>query len=293
MRKMQGVIIAGGTGSRLYPMTRIYNKHLLPVYDKPMIFYPISVLMLAGIRDIFLVIKNTEHNNYYKILGNGKEYGINIEYVYQNEARGVADALAQCEERIFGKFVVILGDNFFFGQSLSNILKEELEKYTGGLTMFSVYGDNQKAATSAIFDEKGNVKELQFKSNEKQSKNICPGLYIYDEIVFKYIKELSPSQRGEIEIVDLNKIYLLRNRLRLKHLGRGIIWMDLGTNEARIKAENLIEQIQTTQGFFVACLEEIAYRNNWLKQEEISFKMSTMCECKYKQYLSMILNGDI
>ena len=292
---MKGIVIAGGNGTRLYPLTKVINKHLLPIYDKPAIYYPLSVLMNANINEIIIVIKEQEYDSFYSVLGNGEDFGIDIMYVYQNEALGIADALLRCEDLVSGCFCVILGDNFFYGSEITRALREELDCYIDGMdTMFCVPSADSSVATSVEFSENGNIINLHFKNDERKGSresNVCPGIYIYDVKVFKYIKELNPSDRNEIEIIDLNRVYLLNERIKLRRLSSETVWLDLGSYNDRMLAENLVLQVQGITGRIIACLEEIGLEKGWIKKTDVKQKIKSVNvrDCIYLEYLKRIV----
>lgn len=261
---MKGIILAGGSGSRLYPITKGISKQLLSIYDKPMIYYPLSILMLSKIKDI-LIICNPEHiTSYERLLGDGSQFGINICYKVQEKPRGLADAFLVGEEFIGDDSVcLILGDNIFYGQGFSPRLIEA-SKLKEGAVIFGYYVSNPSEFGVVEFDNNGKVISLEEKPKEPKSNYVIPGLYYYDNSVIKKAKMIEPSHRGEIEITDLNKIYLKENKLNVELLGRGFAWLDTGSYDGLADATDFVKTVQKRTGLFVGCLEEIAYQNGWI-----------------------------
>jgi len=286
---MKGIILAGGYGTRLYPVTRAISKHLIPIYDKPMIYYPLSVLMLAGIRDI-LILSTPEHLELYKkLLGDGKNIGLNLTYKIQEKPRGLADAFLVGEDFIAGeKVALILGDNIFYGQGFSPVLQKAASLEEGAV-IFGYYVNDPKRFGIVEFDEQGKVLSLEEKPKKPKSNYAVPGLYFYDEKVVEYAKQLKPSSRGEIEITDLNKIYLMKEKLKLQLLGRGFAWLDTGTFVSLREASNFIEIIQKRQGLYIACLEEISYNLGYICSEDVERIAESMKNTEYGQYLMKLL----
>jgi glucose-1-phosphate thymidylyltransferase len=282
---MKGIILAGGYGTRLYPVTKGISKHLIPIYDKPMIYYPLSVLMLAGIRDI-LIISTAEHTELYrKILDDGRQVGLNLSYKVQESPRGLADAFVVGEEFIDGdKVALILGDNVFYGQGLTRLLRNAASIKEGAM-IFGYYVNNPRQFGIVEFDEAGNILSLEEKPNQPKSNYAVPGLYFYDENVVDYAKQLKPSSRGEIEITDLNKMYLEKGKLKLQIFGRGYAWLDTGTYVGLLEASNFVEIIQKRQGLYIACIEEIAYNLGYITKEELDKIAETMNNTEYGRYL--------
>lgn len=266
---MKGIILAGGSGSRLYPITKGVSKQLLPIYDKPMIYYPLSVLMLSNIREI-LIISNPEYLEFYKrLLGDGSTLGMNFEYKIQEKPRGLADAFIVGEEFIGNDSVcLILGDNVFYGQGFVPRLNRGASIESGAV-IFGYYVTNPKEFGVVEFDEHGNVLSLEEKPEKPKSHYVVPGLYYYDNSVIEKAKNLSPSARGEIEITDLNREYLKENKLRVELLGRGFAWLDTGTYEGLSDAADFVKTLQKRTGLYIACLEEIAYKNNWISRDKL------------------------
>lgn len=291
---MKGIVLAGGSGTRLYPITKGVSKQLLPIYDKPMIYYPISVLMLAGIREI-LIISNPEALPLYEeLLGNGKQLGLSFSYKAQNEPKGIAEALILGEEFIGDDSAcLILGDNIFYGQGLTTTLKRAvnyLEEKKGGL-IFGYYVNDPTSFGVVQFDQEGRVIALEEKPKEPKSNYVVPGLYFYDNTVMEKAKNLEPSARGELEITDINQEYLNNNRLKVELFGRGMAWLDTGTHDGLLKAANFVEAIQKRQGLYIACLEEIAYRLRYINKEQLFKLAEPFLKTDYGKYLIDIIDG--
>jgi len=287
---MKGLILAGGSGTRLYPITKSISKQLLPVYDKPMIYYPLSVLMLAGIRDI-LIISNPEYVNLFRdLLGDGKQIGMNFSYKAQDKPRGIADAFIVGEEFIGNeKVALILGDNIFYGQGFTGILKRAASLEDGAV-IFGYYVKDPTSYGVVEFDDKGNVLSLEEKPEHPKSNYAVPGLYFYDNRVVKIAKHLKPSKRGELEITDLNIEYLKMKKLRVELFGRGFAWLDTGTHDALLEASNFVATIQKRQGFYIACIEEIAYRLGYIDEEQLKKLAKPLMKTEYGKYLEEISN---
>ncbi|KAF5083722.1 Glucose-1-phosphate thymidylyltransferase 1 [anaerobic digester metagenome] len=282
---MKGIILAGGSGSRLYPITLSLSKHAIPIYDKPMIYYPLSVLMLAGIREI-LIISSQDHIDFYKrTFSDGAWLGLTISYAVQDRPRGLADAFLVGEEFIAGnKVALILGDNLFYGQGFSPILQEAASLQEGAI-IFGYYVQNPGEFGIVEFDERGRVISLEEKPMIPKSHYAIPGLYFYDESVVEIAKGLLPSARGELEITDLNREYLARGALTLKQLGRGFAWLDTGTYDGLLEASNYVGTIQKRQGLYIACIEEIAYHMGYISREELREISLRMKNSEYGRYL--------
>jgi len=282
---MKGIILAGGSGTRLYPITKSISKQLLPVYDKPMIYYPLSTLMLSGIREI-LIITNPEYIELYKqLLNDGSHLGLEIEYKVQEKPRGLADAFIVGEEFIGkDKVCLILGDNIFHGQGFSQILKKA-SSLKEGAVIFGYYVKDPRSYGVVEFDDNNNVVSLEEKPEKPKSNYAIPGLYYYDNSVVEKAKNLKPSARGELEITDLNREYLKENKLKVELFGRGFAWLDTGTYDSLLEASNYVETIQKRQGFYISCIEEIAYRNGWISKEQLITLAKEMEKVEYGKYL--------
>jgi glucose-1-phosphate thymidylyltransferase len=282
---MKGIILAGGSGTRLYPVTKAMSKQMVPIYDKPMIYYPMSVLMLAGIRDILIISTPRDIVNFKELFKSGQELGLNIEYAIQEKPNGLAEAFIIGEKFIdTDNVALILGDNIFYGQSFSDHLKKaaSLDK---GAYVFGYYVQNPKSFGVVEFDKDGNVISLEEKPEKPKSKYAVPGLYFYDNTVVEKAKKLKPSQRGELEITDLNKAYMEEGTLKVQLLGRGMAWLDTGTHASMLKASNFVEAVQNTQGTYIACLEEIAYRKGWITSEQVIELAKPLMKTGYGKYL--------
>jgi len=290
---MKGIILAGGSGSRLYPITKGISKQLLPIYDKPMIYYPLSVLMLSGIREI-LLISNPEYIELYKrLLNNGSHLGIDIEYKIQERPRGLADAFIVGEEFIGSDTVcLILGDNVFYGQGFGSTLRK-VSQIQEGATIFGYYVNNPDEFGVVEFDEDGNVLSLEEKPKKPKSNYAVPGLYFYDNTVIEKAKALKPSERGELEITDLNKEYMKEGKLKVQLLGRGLAWLDTGTYDGLANATDFVRTIQKRTGLYIACLEEIAYKNKWITKDQL-IKMGKEYEkTEYGQYILSLVGDNL
>ena len=282
---MKGIVLAGGSGTRLHPLTISISKQILPVYDKPMIYYPLSVLMLAEIRDILIISTPRDINCFKELFGDGSKIGLNISYAIQDKPNGLAEAFIIGEEFI-GKDSVslVLGDNIFFGQGFSPILKR-LAKLEKGAEIFGYLIKDAREYGVVEFDKNMNVLSLEEKPEKPKSKYAIPGLYFYDNTVVEKAKNLKPSKRGELEITDLNKLYLEERSLKVNLLGRGFAWLDTGNHKNLLQASNFIETIQERQGNYVACIEEIAYKNGWITKEELKELAKPLLKTEYGKYL--------
>lgn len=282
---MKGIILAGGSGTRLYPMTKSISKQILPIYDKPMIYYPLSVLMLAGIREVLIISTPRDLRCFEELLQDGKELGMSITYKVQEKPNGLAEAFIIGEEFI-GKdsVALVLGDNIFFGQAFSPILKEAA-KLKKRAEIFGYLVKDPRAYGVVEFDKDRNVISIEEKPENPKSKYAVPGLYFYDNSVIEKAKSIKPSKRGELEITDLNRLYLEEKSLKVNLLGRGFAWLDTGTHKNLLQASNFIETIQERQGNYIACIEEIAYRNGWITKEELIKLAEPLLKTDYGKYL--------
>ena len=290
---MKGIILAGGKGTRLYPMTKAVSKQLLPIYDKPLIYYPLSILMLAGIREILVISTPEDTPIYEKLLGNGENIGISITYKVQDTPRGLADAFILGEEFIGDDSVcLILGDNVFYGQNMTKILRTAMERNKGA-TVFGYPVKDPKAFGVVEFDKDNNVISIEEKPEHPKSNYAVPGLYFYDNRVVELAKKVKPSKRGEIEITAINNAYLEMGELRVTLLGRGMAWLDTGTPAAMHKAGEFVKAVQDTQGFYVSCIEEIAYRRGFITKEQLLEIGESLKMTDYGQYLIQIAKEEI
>lgn len=286
---MKGIILAGGKGTRLYPLTISISKQILPVYDKPMIYYPLSVLMLANIREILIISTERDLPIFKELLKDGSELGLKLEYKVQEKPNGLAEAFIIGEEFIGDDNVaLILGDNIFYGSGFTGLV-EEAAKLENGAIVFGYPVKDPRAYGVVEFDENGKAISLEEKPVNPKSNHAIPGLYFYDNTVVEKAKNVKPSARGEIEITTVNEMYLSEGKLNVKNLGRGIIWFDTGTHEALLEASNYIEVIQKRQGFHIACIEEIAYKKGWVNEKEIEKKIEKEKKNEYQKYLSLLI----
>ena len=286
---MKGIILAGGKGTRLYPLTISISKQILPVYDKPMIYYPLSVLMLANIREILIISTERDLPVFKELLKDGSNLGLKLEYKIQEKPNGLAEAFIIGEEFIGNDDVaLILGDNIFYGSGFTGLV-EEAAKLENGAIVFGYPVKDPRAYGVVEFDENGKAISLEEKPENPKSNYAIPGLYFYDNTVVEKAKNVKPSARGEIEITTVNEMYLSEGKLNVKNLGRGIIWFDTGTHEALLEASNYIEAIQKRQGFHIACLEEIAYKKGWVNEKEIEKKIEKEKKNEYQKYLSLLI----
>jgi len=282
---LKGIILAGGNGTRLHPITKAISKHLLPIYDKPMIYYPLSILMLAGIRDILIISTTEDLPRFTQLLGNGNQLGISLSYKVQEHPRGLADAFLVGEEFIGNESIaLILGDNIFFGAGFTSIL-QNAARLTEGATVFGYRVKDPERFGVVEFDEKYNVISIEEKPNFPKSEFAVTGLYFYDNDVVEIAKSLTPSERGELEITDINKKYLQKNKLKVELLGRGFAWLDTGTHMSLLEASNFIETVEKRQGFKVACLEEISYRMGYINRKQLIQLAEPLNKTDYGCYL--------
>ncbi len=288
---MKGIILAGGSGTRLYPLTRVTSKQLLPIYDKPMIYYPLSVLMSAGIRDILIISTPEDTPRFQALLEDGRQFGISLSYAGQPSPDGLAQAFIIGEEFIGDDPVaMILGDNIFHGHGLKRLLRDAAAK-TIGATVFGYYVDDPERFGIVAFDESGKAVSIEEKPQHPKSNYCVTGLYFYDNRVVEYAKSLKPSARGELEITDLNRIYLEKGELEVSLLGQGFTWLDTGTHESLVDATNFVKTIETHQHRKIACLEEIAYINGWIGREELLAVYEIYKKNQYGAYLKDVLEG--
>ena len=291
---MKGIILAGGSGTRLYPLTMVTSKQLLPIYDKPMIYYPLSVLMNAGIKDILVISTPQDLPRFEMLLGDGHQFGIKLSYKEQPSPDGLAQAFVLGEKFIGDDSVaMVLGDNIFAGHGLKKRLKVAVENAESGrgATVFGYYVDDPERFGIVEFDKKGRVISIEEKPEHPKSNYCVPGLYFYDNDVVKYAKELKPSARGEYEITDLNRIYLEKDKLNVELLGQGFTWLDTGTHESLVEATVFVQTVEQHQHRKIGCLEEIAYLNGWIGKEDVLRIYEVMKKNQYGQYLLDVING--
>ena len=291
---MKGIILAGGSGTRLYPLTKVTSKQLLPIYDKPMIYYPLSVLMNAGIRDILIISTPQDTPRFHDLLGDGHQFGIRLSYAVQPSPDGLAQAFIIGEEFIGTDTVaMVLGDNIFAGHGLNKRLKKAVENAESGkgATVFGYYVDDPERFGIVEFDENGRAVSIEEKPAHPKSNYCVTGLYFYDNDVVEYAKGLKPSARGELEITDLNRIYLENGRLNVELLGQGLTWLDTGTHESLVDATNFVKTVEQHQHRKIACLEEIAYLNGWITREDVLTVYEVLKKNQYGQYLKDLLDG--
>jgi len=286
---MKGIILAGGKGTRLYPMTKVVSKQLLPIYDKPLIYYPLSVLMLGGIRDILIISTPEDIENYRRLFKDGHKLGLNLHYKVQDKPRGLAEAFILGEEFIGQDDVcLILGDNVFYGQDLTKILRK-VQDNIDGATIFGYPVKNPKEFGVVEFDENLKVISIEEKPENPKSDYAVPGLYFYDNEVINIAKSIKPSKRGELEITAINNEYLKRGKLHVQLLGRGMAWLDTGTPQGMLKAAEYIEAVQARQGFYISCIEEIAWRRKFINDEELRLLGEELKMTEYGQYLLSLI----
>ncbi|CNE50759.1 glucose-1-phosphate thymidylyltransferase RfbA [Yersinia mollaretii] len=286
---MKGIVLAGGSGTRLHPITRGVSKQLLPVYDKPMIYYPISVLMLAGIQDILVISTPEDLPSFKRLLGDGSQFGIRLKYAEQPSPDGLAQAFIIGEEFINGgRCALVLGDNIYFGQSFGKQLREVASR-NDGATVFGYQVVDAERFGVIEFDDNFNALSIEEKPQKPKSDWAVTGLYFYDKDVVEMAKKIKPSERGELEITTLNEMYLEKGKLKVELLGRGFAWLDTGTHDSLIDASIFIHTIEKRQGFKVACLEEIAYQNKWLSREKLNELAKALSKTSYGEYLSKLV----
>ena len=282
---MKGIILAGGSGTRLYPITKAISKQITPIYDKPMIYYPLSVLMLAGIREILIISTPRDVVVFEELLEDGSNFGLKISYAVQEKPNGLAEAFLIGENFIGSdSCALVLGDNIFYGHGFTGMLKEASSKEKGA-TIFGYYVNNPKDFGVVEFDKNGKAISLEEKPENPKSNYAIPGLYFYDNTVVEKAKQVKPSKRGELEITTLNDMYLKENNLNVVSLGRGMAWLDTGTHDALLEASNFVKTIQSRQGVMVACPEEIAYRNGWIDRDKIKELAKPLLKSEYGKYL--------
>ena len=288
---MKGIILAGGSGTRLYPLTQVTSKQLLPIYDKPMIYYPLSILMNAGIREILIISTPTDTPRFEELLGDGSQFGIHLQYKVQPSPDGLAQAFLLGEEFIDGdSCAMVLGDNIFHGHGLKKRLRTAAAR-TSGATVFGYYVDDPERFGVVEFDKEGKAVSIEEKPKQPKSNYAVTGLYFYDEHVVEYAKSIKPSARGELEITDLNKIYLEKGNLEVTLLGQGFTWLDTGTHESLVDATNFVHTVETHSHRKIACLEEIAYLNGWISKEELQKSYELYQKNQYGKYLKDVLEG--
>ena len=286
---MKGIILAGGSGTRLYPLTKSISKQIMPIYDKPMIYYPLSVLMLANIREILIISTERDLPVFRELLGDGSDFGVRLEYKVQEKPNGLAEAFLIGEEFVGDDNVaLILGDNIFFGSGFSGLL-EEAGKIKEGAVIFGYPVKDPTSYGVVEFDQNGKAISLEEKPKVPKSNFAIPGLYFYDNTVVEKAKNVKPSSRGELEITTINEMYLNEKNLNVKILGRGIAWLDTGTHEALLEAANFVEAIQKRQGLYIACIEEIAYKKGWIDNKKIEELAETLQKTEYGKYLKELI----
>lgn len=291
---MKGIILAGGSGTRLYPLTKVTSKQLLPIYDKPMIYYPMSVLMMAGVRDILIISTPQDTPRFESLLGDGHQFGVNLQYAVQSSPDGLAQAFIIGADFIGNDSVaMVLGDNIFAGHGLGKRLKKAVDNAENGsgATVFGYYVDDPERFGIVEFDSNGKAISIEEKPEHPKSNYCVTGLYFYDNRVVGYAKNLKPSPRGELEITDLNRIYLENDALNVQLLGQGFTWLDTGTHESLVEATNFVKTVENHQHRKIACLEEIAYLNGWITKEDVLAVYEELKKNQYGQYLKDVVDG--
>lgn len=288
---MKGIVLAGGSGTRLYPMTKVVSKQLLPIYDKPMVYYPISVLMLSGIKNILIISTENDIPLYKSLLKDGSQFGCSFEYAIQKEPKGLAEAFIIGENFIEkDKVAMILGDNIFFGHSFTNIL-ERNAKFKEGAVLFAYKVKDPERFGIIEIDDKNNAISIEEKPKNPKSPYAVTGLYFYDNDVIDIAKSIKPSKRGELEITDVNKVYLENKKLKVEILGRGFAWLDTGTTDSLLKAAEFVSTVQNLEGMQIACLEEIAYSKGWINKKDIEESASKLKNTDYGKYLLNLIKN--
>lgn len=288
---MKGIILAGGSGTRLYPVTKAISKQVIPIFDKPMIYYPLSVLMLAGIREILIISTPRDVLVFQELIGDSKELGLSIAYEIQESPKGLAEAFIIGEKFIGNDSVaLILGDNLFYGHGFTGMLEKAVNN-KGGATIFGYYVKNPKDFGVVEFDSNGKVVSLEEKPNNPKSNYAIPGIYFYDNSVIEKAKTVLPSERGELEITSINEMYLKEDSLNVISLGRGMAWLDTGTFDGLLEASNFVKTIQTRQGIMIACLEEIAYNKGWIDDKQLLKLSEPLEKTSYGEYLLSLLKN--